>query len=99
MFIHHAESPETGNYYRFKALASRVWTQGNGFDEGQSASFRVIGSKKLSQADQRRALMASIAGSDCHHAYDCCGCPRTHAAIRIVKRGIFAVQTRTSYNY
>jgi len=99
MFIHHAESPETGNYYRFKALASRVWTQGNGYDEGQSASFRVIGSKRLSQADQRRALLASIAGSRCTHDYDCCGCASTYAAIRIVKRGIFAVQTRTSYNY
>jgi len=99
MFIHHAESPETGNYYRFKALASRVWTQGNGYDEGQSASFRVIGSKRLSQADQRRALLASIAGSRCTHDYDCCGCASIYAAIRIVKRGIFAVQTRTSYNY
>lgn len=99
MFIHHAESPETGRYYRFKALAGRVFETGNGYDEGQSASFRVIGSKRLSQADQRAALRSSIAGSRCTHDYDCCGCASTYAAIRIVKRGIFAVQTRTSYNY
>ena len=99
MFHFHAESPKTGDYYRFKALASRVFEPGNGYDEGRQESFRVIGSKRLSQADQQRALLNSIAGSRCSHDYDCCGCASTYARVRKVKPGIFAVQARTTYNY
>ena len=61
-FTQDAESPNTGKYYRFKVLGARIWSQGNGYDEGQRVSFRVIGSKTLSQADQRLALSASING-------------------------------------
>lgn len=99
MFHFHAESLETGNYYRFKALASRVFEPGNGYDEGMHSSFRVIGSKRLSQDDQRQTLSDHIAGSRCSHDYDCCGCASTYARVRKVKPGVFAVQARTTYNY
>ena len=99
MFHFHAESPETGNYYRFKALASRVLKPGNGYDEGRQESFRVIGSKRLSQADQRQTLSEHLNYSRCSHDYDCCGCASTYARVRKVKPGIFAVQARTTYNY
>lgn len=99
MIIHHAESPDTGEYYRFKVLASRVWSSGNGYDEGSHSSFRVIGSKRLSQSDQRLALSASINRSSCNHDYDCCGCASTYALVRKVKRGIFSVEAQTTYNY
>ena len=98
-FTHNAESPNTGNYYRFKVLGARVWSTGNGYDEGERASFRVIGSKKLDQEDQRAALRSSISGSSCTHSYDCCGCASTYASVRKVKPGVFAVKARTSYNY
>ena len=99
MFHFHAESPETGNYYRFKALASRVFEPGNGYDEGRQESFRVIGSKRLSQADQRQTLSEHLNYSRCSHDYDCCGCASTYARVSKVKPGIFAVQARTTYNY
>ena len=99
MFHFHAESPKTGDYYRFKALASRVFEPGNGYDEGQKASFRVIGSKRLSQDDQRQTLSEHLNYSRCSHDYDCCGCASTYARVRKVKPGIFAVQARTTYNY
>lgn len=98
-FTQDAKSPDTGKYYRFKVLGARIWSQGNGYDEGQRVSFRVIGSKTLSQADQRLALSASINGGSCTHDYDCCGCASTYASVRKVKPGVFAVQARTSYNY
>jgi hypothetical protein len=98
-FTQGAESPDTGNYYRFKVLAGRVWSTGNGYDEGERVSFRAIGSKTLSQADQRLALLRSMNGSNCTHDYDCCGCASTYASVRRVKPGVFAVQARTSYNY
>lgn len=98
-FTHSAESPYTGNYYRFKVLAGRVWSTGNGYDEGERVSFRVIGSKTLSQGDQRLTLLRSMNGSSCTHSYDCCGCASTYASVRKVKPGVFAVQARTSYNY
>ena len=99
MFHFHAESPETGNYYRFKALASRVFEPGNGYDEGRQERFRVIGSKRLSQADQRQTLSKHLNYSRCSHDYDCCGCASTYARVSKVKPGIFAVQARTTYNY
>ena len=94
-----AESPATGDYYRFKVLAARVWSRGNGYDEGMHSSFRVIGSKRLSQDDQRQALIDHLNYSRCTHDYDCCGCAFTLALVRKVKRGIFAVEARTMYNY
>ena len=99
MFHFHAESPKTGDYYRFKALASRVFAPGNGYDEGRQESFRVIGSKRLSQADQRQTLSEHLNYSRCSHDYDCCGCASTYARVRKVKPGVFAVQARTTYNY
>ena len=98
-FPFNAESRDTGNYYRFKVLGDRVWSLGNGYDEGRSSSFRVIGSKRLSQDDQRQTLSDHITYSRCIHDYDCCGCASTYALVRKVKPGIFAVQARTTYNY
>ena len=71
---------------------------GRGLRHG-APSFRVLGSKKHDQADQRLALSASINGRSCTHGYDCCGCASTYASVRKVKPGVFAVQARTSYNY
>ena len=99
IYTTNAKSPYTGNYYRFKVLGARVWSTGNGYDEGERVSFRVLGSKKHDQADQRLALSASINGRSCTHDYDCCGCASTYASVRKVKPGVFAVQARTSYNY
>lgn len=98
-FTHHAESPNTGNYYRFKVLGAKVLAVGNGYDEGAYVRFRVIGDKEQNQEDQRRALSRSMNSEGCHHEYDCCGCASTYASVHKVKPGIFSVKAHTSYNY
>lgn len=98
-FLFDSQSPDTDIYYRFKSLRGTRWNCGNGYDDGPTDSWRVIGSKTLSQRDQLRALYASLAYDRCHHDYDCCGCPGSHVSIRKLKPGVFWVHCKTTFNY
>ena len=98
-FTFDAESPDTGEYFRFKVVPGKTLDLGNGYDDGMVSTMRVIGSKALSQRDQIRAIHAEMNGSSCTHSWDCCGCANTYSIIRPVKPGVFWVRSRTSYNY
>lgn len=88
-----------GEDFDFKGLGARVLETGNGYDEGSTRRYRVIGSKTKSQDDQVSALSSFFGHSGCTHEYDCCGCESVHASVRKVRPGIFSVLTQSYFNY
>lgn len=88
-----------GREYRFKMLQGRQIRPPDGYDDGGSCLVRVIGSKTLNQDAQANALRDTLGYGGCAHEHDCCGCKSVHAQVTKVKRGIFSVLLRTSYNY
>lgn len=80
-----------GQAFKFKALASKVVDEGNGYDETGNELIRVIGDKKADQELQARTLASHYSHYGCTHQYDCCGCHGQSASVRKVKRGVFSV--------
>jgi len=83
-----------------KVLGVTSATEGGDYDDGGTASFRVVAPSALRGADLSRAIADTLGGgSNCRHEHDCCGCASTYATVRRVSNREYAVRLRTSFNY
>lgn len=88
-----------GQTFTVKLLGGKCVQPPKGYDDGGGYRYRVIGPKNVDQKALQRAITHTFNKWGCSHEHDCCGCLLTSARVDRVKRGIFTMLLRHSYNY
>ena len=73
--------------------------EGNGYDEGGTYLQYLRVPRNVNKAELSQALCETMGGSNCTHAYDCCGCTSSFIMTKMVGARTMQVRTKISFNY
>ena len=72
---------------------------GNGYDDGGTYLQYTRVPRGVNKAELAQALRDTMGGSNCTHAYDCCGCVSRFIMTKLIAPRVMQVRTKITYNY
>lgn len=84
---------------KVRLTAAKKVEDGNGYDEGGVYLQYMRVPRGVNKAELAQALRETMGGSDCRHAYDCCGCASRFIMTKLIGTRTMQVRTKIFYNY